>query len=725
MNTLGIINVSGNYDLKVNPQWNLLQLETIYLHCDTSAGPVNITLFGISELLKRWNVSIYVVDISENSAINNITVNCAASDFIGSSGASSITINQNGGSATFMPVSEISWAFCTAGSGEFCDITLTPQTIIYGELLSFTKTDYGSEIDYINPGVTEITRGNNQGIFNIALELGYQFNVSPANTGWNADGWGNLLDIQTRTYQDWGNAIGYDPPGSVGDELVMIDYSTNQYYLIKFTQWTQGNVGGGFAYDRQEIVVTEKCKITFSDGTVQDTAAGEVESGTGINVVKTIDLNGKVTYTVNSLPVAAPVNYSNVLFVDPIFGNNSTALAGRFDKPYSDIGTANNNVYLQNPTVTNRTLIYIRKGVYNGVFVQLLNNVDYYCEPGVVFTGSAQIRDQGITVNSNWYGSLKFENSYGSSSIPVSFNGPDSNIYFEFDTIKSSAAALQFLNTGLNNNIRIKGNSVFSYTLGQGFGITIRNNANVTLDIAYSIEAIHSTIAWRFYTGKTIINCPRIGIYPGNIYGGNFKHALIVYDGSSTGTIEVNANIICNDPIWYGGIASLVRFWASPSVTVRLNGDLIAVSDSAIEMSSGNSYLTYAGNIKTPRSAINVAQGTTNVKNSTIVRVGSLIVGPIGVQSTGVLYMNDSSIYSEFLDGNIINIETNAGKLYLKNIIAEGVGINYCVNVGIATPTTGLINVVSNKPNSPGFVNNYAVGGSFAVEPNLNVPKNI
>jgi hypothetical protein len=55
-----------------------------------------------------------------------------------------------------------------------------------GSTVVFTKTNYGSEVDVIVPGVLEITRGNQNGIYNVATEGSWNGSVSPDDTEWNS-----------------------------------------------------------------------------------------------------------------------------------------------------------------------------------------------------------------------------------------------------------------------------------------------------------------------------------------------------------------------------------------------------------------------------------------------------------------------------------------------------------------------------------------------------------
>jgi hypothetical protein len=141
----------------------------------------------------------------------------------------------------------------------------------YGPEVSFTATNYGTEVDVIIPGVLEITRNNNQGIYNSAVEGSFERYSSPANTSWNGGGWSNICNYTTRSYDDWLSAlynVNRQPSNISGLEMVMKHVPTNRYWLIQFTNWQSGAQGGAFAYTRKEILgcVTDSSVIEFRNG---------------------------------------------------------------------------------------------------------------------------------------------------------------------------------------------------------------------------------------------------------------------------------------------------------------------------------------------------------------------------------------------------------------------------------------------------------------------------
>jgi hypothetical protein len=166
------------------------------------------------------------------------------------------------------------------------DINIAPLTFNFktaSQKVTFTKTNYGNQVDVIIPGVLEITRGNNQGIYNAAVEGSFNYN-SPANTDWNSKytdqdrhGWNNLENVNLRTYDNWQNSTDGYPAYMTEDkiEFVVHEITTDRYFLLKFFQWTKGNNGGGFKYERYEIYPS----TTFTRPDYEETIVDKISAG--------------------------------------------------------------------------------------------------------------------------------------------------------------------------------------------------------------------------------------------------------------------------------------------------------------------------------------------------------------------------------------------------------------------------------------------------------------
>ena len=213
-----------------------------------------------------------------------------------------------------------------------------------GPKVTFTKKNYGSEVDVIIPGVLELTRGDNHGLYNIAVDEGY-YNGAPGNTSWNSSytdsgthGWYNLANAFSRGFNNWGAAVNHNPPSLVGKELLMFENTSNRMWMIKFLSWTQNNNGGGFSYERYEVALYVDFEKPDYQTEVQD-----------------VITPGKT--------VLARQNYG------PLF---NSALETYSNDGYSPLGTEWNSTFIDSSSYGYDNIDNVRSRKY-GTFVDALN----------------------------------------------------------------------------------------------------------------------------------------------------------------------------------------------------------------------------------------------------------------------------------------------------------------------------------------------------------------
>ena len=125
--------------------------------------------------------------------------------------------------------------------------------------------------------------------------------------------------------------------------------------------------------------------------------------------------------------------------------------------------------------------------------------------------------------------------------------------------------------------VSVKANYIHSQTSGTAYGITIRNNCDVVMNILEYYEAYHSNFDIRNHSGKIVINCPKISMITGNYYGGSYKQVIIIRD-SAGGTMEVNGNLVNEDTAGYlGGSSGMISRTGNSYETLRINGNIYEI----------------------------------------------------------------------------------------------------------------------------------------------------
>jgi hypothetical protein len=446
---------------------------------------------------------------------------------------------------------------------------------------------------------------------------------------------------------------------------------------------------------------------------------GSINQNNSATNILTRETDGSITYR-DSSTLGGSISYNNVIFVDPQYGNNTTGLVERLDKPYQDVSTALSYASSLSPSSTNRILIYLRAGYYSFGII-LVDNVDIYCEPGVVIYGA--IQDSG-PVNCNFLGHAKFL-SYPLNSLSITYS---STINFEFDEIQSSGRAMNLGGSGSNfPTIRIKGNYIYCSTVGTGHGITIRNNANVYIDITRGIEAVHSTIEFRNHSGDFVLNCPKLYLGTGNIYGGNYKQALILYSSTINSNVIINADIVNKDTLYYGGISGMITLWGSCAGSVTINGNVYGRGTVGV---LGNN--TTTGKFTMNGSVFSdiepgalYGNGEYYFKNGThgMPSSATTVNRLYYIFQNAKVYFNNALMYNDIVDSNIIELASTTCSVSMFNTLATTAGSSgQIISATTSGNTIMFHNIRSNKPLNANLTDTLSPTG-LIVDTNLVIPK--
>lgn len=299
----GIYNIAAesNYNNSISPKntaWNTQFLDA----ANTSWAPL-------------WDISNRTFDTWRN-AITDPTGNPVPPMYVG---MPVIMTEQSSGGFWLILFTE--WTSNGNGGGFAYD-----RYEIYPEVF-FDKPDYAtSTVDKISDGVW-LARNDNGGLYNAVSETFPQNGESPFNTRWNSiytdsrpdySGYTDLGNLESRVYTSFvdalDNNVGNNLPGT---ELIMHDLTTDLYWIINFSSWTQGGSGGGFEYTRK--VVPQSCGIKFADGTILNTATTSiggvagVQSVTGLDTDNTDPLNPIVNIAVDGVTVTGDGTSGNPL----------------------------------------------------------------------------------------------------------------------------------------------------------------------------------------------------------------------------------------------------------------------------------------------------------------------------------------------------------------------------------------------------------------------------
>lgn len=424
---------------------------------------------------------------------------------------------------------------------------------------------------------------------------------------------------------------------------------------------------------------------------------------------------------------SSTVNYSNVCFVDPFAGVDGTALPGRFDLPFLTIEAALLAANALAPTLHSRAMVWIRKGVYTSVQANAYNNVDVYCEPGVVFNSYFTLTDQVVgATNFNWYGYAKWDLTMSS----VAFKWMNaSKILIEGDSFINMGAISICYNVVVGtSDITYNFNSMeSSQTLGTGYAFSWRNNCNGTVNVKNYIKSNQVSHDIRAgHVGNVLINCPKNILTATNVYGGGFKCLVYSNAGTDNSNFTINGDLISETPN-LGSSTALVLQFLGCSATININGNIYSNDIRGIYQASssvnakiivnGSIFSNYIPVVLASAASIYLRNGIACLKDV----IGALNV--IYITSTGSLWIQNYSLNNMFNSDVISQLSKNS-KIYMLNVQSEGItagGLVNFINATVAGTINQFTNCVSNLKLNSNVANELAQG--FIYDALLKTPK--
>ncbi len=568
--------------------------------------------------------------------------------------------------------------------------------------------------------------------------LGNSVNINNQYTLPNTDGSsGQVLMTDGAGQVSWSPASsGANPPLS---DVLSVGNNSESYSIVMGTGTSIRSANGGsqvlLDHSAQNSILIssdgplkQKSYVQLTEGVVSIGAtSGTVEIGDLKGLVYAADYSA--TFVNNSLVTKQYVDsiansvFSTykIAYVDPANGSDVTGLVNRVDKPYQTVAKATSGLTSSYVfTSADKGLVHLKKGLYSAG-ITMVDNINYYCEPGVLFTGNG-FTDLGSTVNSSVMGYADFISSSSTNLVPLDITRA-SNVTFEFGTIENLMTAFKVTNSTGTSNIKIKGDRIRTESrLGRGMLIgnqagTSDVSSNISIDIRESITGAYDVVDVRpRFSGSVDIKCPSIYCDADiNALTGpqsNAQHVLAIRSASAS--VSVRGDLYERTSAFTGGNNAAV-YVSECDLKIVGNIDGGNCPGAVVEGTVGT--FSVIGNIISSReSVINSSNGIAmRVSDSLLKTDGSGTVPyAINVNSGTMssLHIHNSRIYNSVQDSGIIVMSTTHSAFRIYNSLAYSPGTAsgnfiYCA----ATVSVGIHNTRCNKDNSDVVEDLFAPSG--------------
>lgn len=574
--------------------------------------------------------------------------------------------------------------------------------------------------------------------------LGNNVNINNEYTLPNTDG---VADQYMKT-DGLGNVIwdNFVPTIPSLNQVLSVGNNSGTYSIIMGTSTFISSVNGSASIYLDTLGVSENILLS-TDGILKSKAyldmnsdvitisatSGTITIGdkTGLqyseNYSSTFVNNSLVTKQYVDAQLSSIYSVEKISYVDPVNGSDVTGLVNRVDKPYATVGAATFGLTTSGIfTIQQPGLIHLKKGQYSSnIYMQ--DNVDYYCEPDVIFTSNG-FTDVNGAVTSNVYGFAKFIGPNTTNLVPLDITKA-SNVNFHFLKIDNQSVAFKVNNVSGTSNVNIIGDFISSKS-SFGSGILIGDNSgtspvqsNIKINISEKIVGGYNTInVKQLFSGNVEINCPNIecdsdlaptGSQPG------IQHSVIVQSASAS--VSINGNIIESSSVYGSGNNSALYVNAG---TVSVIGNVMGGKCPSVLIENGlNGSVSIKGDMVSEReSIIHTSDSIRLVTNDSLIKTSGLGTFPYPIYISGTsssTYIHNARIYNTTLDSGFILLSSTSSTIGIYNSIAYSPGTAsgnfvYCSS----TASVGIHNTRSNKDNASTIIDAFSPSG-FIYDTNL------
>jgi len=578
---------------------------------------------------------------------------------------------------------------------------------------------------------------------NDTVYLGNNVNINNAYTLPNVDGSSNqYLKTAGNGTITWEDITATTAPL---DEVLAVGNNSGTYNIVLGAATSIRSINGYSSIYLDSGSVANKILIS-SDGLTKEKSYIEIDNSNLVisatsGTITTGDLKGlqystnyNATFVNNSLITKQYVDSQlgntfttyKTAYVDPAKGNDVTGLVDRVDKPFATVGKAMSGLTSSSSFSSSDTgLVYLKKGLYTSI-VYLQNDINFYCEPDVIFSQNG-FTDINGAVNSSIFGFARFTGT-NPNLVPLDVT-KSSNIVFNFSSIDNQNVVLKVTNTTGTSNVKLKGDYIRCKS-GFSKAILIGSNngdfdvsSNVNINVSERIVGAYDTISVsNKFMGTLEINSPSIECDSDlNLNGpvAGLQHVLSVKSASAS--VIINGNLLESSSSNAGGLNSTVYI---NSGTVSIFGNISGGECPGIYL-DGTSYgnVSVLGDVVSKKEAIINASGKIKLKVcDSFIKTDGLGTNPyaisINAASMSSTYLYNTKIYNSLENSGVILITATESKLGIYNSLGYSSGVSgkfiYCAG----TVSVGIHNTRSNKDNSDNVEDHFTPSG-FIYDQNL------